>query len=425
MTSPTHVTGRLADLRGLTPVAKTIAYADLQLIYRQLRAEWGEVAPVELEPGINGWLVMGYQELCYVLRQERLFAKDSHHWRDLSEGLVKPDSPLGPMMFPRPNAFFTDGAEHRRLRGALDDAVNGLPLRHTSQQVKEVCAALIGAFAPVGHADLVGEYAQMIPTLAIGRMLGLDMELAREMHQAQMDLFASGEKAHAGNQRFEAILDELVRARKAEPANDMTTAIVGHPNLKDDFERLQSMVLTIAAAAECTMAWIGGSLQMMLTDPRFSGRMRGGRLGVDDALDEVLWREPPIANLPARFALRDTTLAGQPVRQGDALILGFAAANADPRVHGDDEWSELGNRAHLAWSTGPHACPAQAAGRVIVRTAVESALHHLPGLHLTVPAEELGRLESPWTRCPASLPVTFTPATAAPDARAATVPERA
>jgi cytochrome P450 len=122
----------------------------------------------------------------------------------------------------------------------------------------------------------------------------------------------------------------------------------------------------------------------------------------------VLWRDPPTANLPARFALRDTVLAGQAIEKGDALILGFTAANADPRVHGDDQWGELGNRSHLAFSAGPHMCPAHVPARLIVRTAVDAALHQLPGLRLAGPAEELPRLESPWTRSPATLPVTFT-----------------
>lgn len=407
MTS-THVTARLSDMRGLTPIAQTNMDIDPQAVYRRLRAEWGEVAPVELEPGINAWLVMGHEELTHVVRQERLFAKSSLHWRDYIEGRVAPDSPLGPFMFPRPNAWMADGDEHRRVRAPLDDAVNSLRLRQVNRQVNEVCSALIAGFADRGHADLLSEYALMIPTVVIGRMLGLDLDTARAMHQAQMELFASNETSGSGNQRFEEILLNLVQARKAEPADDMTTVIVQHPNLHTDEERVHEMVVLIAAAAECTMAWIGQTLQLMLTDPRFGGRMRGGRLGIDDALDEVLWRDPPIANLPARFALRDTELGGQQIRQGDALILGFAAANADPRVHSDDEWSEVGNRAHLAWSAGPHVCPAHVPGRLIVRTAVEAALHQLPDLRLTVPLADLGRLESPWTRCPATLPVTFT-----------------
>ncbi|PZG83571.1 cytochrome, partial [Streptomyces sp. NTH33] len=37
------------------------------------------------------------------------------------------------------------------------------------------------------------------------------------------------------------------------------------------------------------------------------------------------------------------------------------------------------------------------------------ALHRLPDIHLEVPADEIALRPSPWTRCPVSLPVTFTP----------------
>jgi cytochrome P450 len=129
-------------------------------------------------------------------------------------------------------------------------------------------------------------------------------------------------------------------------------------------------------------------------------------MGLDDALDEVLWRDPPMANMPARYALSDTELGGHQIRRGDPLILGFGAANQDPRVHTGDPAIELGNRAHLAWGTGPHACPAQVPARLITRTAVQSALQ-LPDLRLALLAGEVPMHPSPWARCPATLPVTF------------------
>jgi len=202
-----------------------------------------------------------------------------------------------------------------------------------------------------------------------------------------------------------------VRCRRDAPGEDLTSVLVSHGNLLDDTEVLQAMVLTVAAGLESTIAWIAQTLRLMLTDLSFAGRVRGGRLSVDDALDEVLWRDPPQANLPARFALRDIELAGQPVGVGDALILGLAAANADPRVHSDDRWNELGNRAHLSWSAGPHACPAPVPARIIAKSAVETVLYQLPDIRLTVPAEQIGLIPSPWNRCPASLPVTFAPGT--------------
>jgi hypothetical protein len=64
---------------------------------------------------------------------------------------------------------------------------------------------------------------------------------------------------------------------------------------------------------------------------------------------------------------------------------------------------------------------------VITRTAVDTALHQLPGLRLTVTPSEITWNPSPWTRCPTQLPVAFavphdirtTPAAARPDGESA------
>lgn len=409
MASPARVTGRLADMHGLTPMAETAAHADSHAVYRRLRAEWGEVAPVELEPGINAWLVMGYTELCQVLRQERLFLRDPVNWRDYAQGRVKPDSPLGPMMFPRANALFTDGATHRRLRAPLEDIEKTLSPRQMARLTREVCGSLIDGVAGEGRADLMRGYAMMVTVMVFGRMLGLDLETARELVLAQIALVTNSESAPAANLRSAEIITGLLQTRQAAPADDMTAIFTQNPNFETDDERMHSLTTTLLAAGQNCMAWIANTLLLMLTDERFSGRLRGGRLGLDDALDEVLWREPPLANMPARYAARDTVLAGQPISKGDALIPGYAAANDDPRIHSGDPWNELGNRSHLAWGAGVHKCPAEVPARVIVRTAVETALYQLPGLRLAAPADELGRIGDPWQRCPATLPVTFTP----------------
>jgi cytochrome P450 len=269
---------------------------------------------------------------------------------------------------------------------------------------------VIGSFAGRGEADLVADYAAIVPVLAVADRFGLNAVEGRDLRSGLQAMFAWGADAEAGRRQVMGIFADVVAARRAAPNDDLTTFLVNHPNLRADAEIYDTMVLVLVAANENTMTCIAQTLRLMLTDERFAGRLRGGRLGVDDALDEVLWRDPPMTNAPARFALRDTELAGQPIRRGDAMILGLTAANADPRIHPDGApWTEVGNRAHLSWGAGPHACPAQIPARLIVRTAVETALHLLPGVRLAIPAEELPLVPSPWGRGPASLPVRFTP----------------
>ncbi len=407
---PTTHRRRLTDLTGLMPLSATTTTNDPQAAYRELQERWGLVAPVELEPGVPAWLVMGHHELCQVARNEQLFTRDANHWRLYNEGLVPPDSGLAPMMFPRDNAHFADGEKHRRLRGPLDDGIASLDEHRMSRFIRSTCADLIRSFEDTGSADLVADYAAVVPLLTIAGFFGISADEGEQLRLALIAMFSSAADSQEPARDVERILSATMAERRRTPADDLTTAFLRHPNLHDDFEIQQSMVMMISAGYQTSTTWIAQTLRLMLADRRFAGRLRGGRLGLDDALDEVLWRDPPIANMPARYALVDCELAGQPVQRGDALILGMAAANADPRVHTDDPWLQIGNRSHLAWSAGPHACPAQRIGRVITRIAVDIALHSLHDVTLAIPADEVMLLPSPWIRCPASLPVRFTPA---------------
>lgn len=402
--APARDPGRTA---GLVPLSEITASSDPQAIYRQLRQDWGPVARVELEPGVAAWLVMGYRELLALARSEYLFSRDARNWGDFQTGVVPPDSGLGPMMFWRANVIGADGVEHRRLRQPLDDGVAWIDLRRMRRAVEAICAELIASFAPKGSADLIAEYAQAIPLLAIADLFGLHGAEGHELLAALAALFGSADDSQAGNRQFEEILADIRDQRVRQPSADLTTFFVHHPNLTTDAEILQSMVVMISAAQETTTIWIAKTIEKMLTDPRFASRLRGGRLGITDALDEVLWSDPPMTHMPARYALADTELGGRAIRRGDVLILGLAAANDDPAIHTGDPHSERGNRAHLAWSAGPHACPARNPARLIAHTAVQTVLDLLPGIRLAADPADLTSRPSPWTRCPIALPVTF------------------
>ncbi|MEV1176780.1 cytochrome P450, partial [Nonomuraea sp. NPDC049784] len=105
-----------------------------------------------------------------------------------------------------------------------------------------------------------------------------------------------------------------------------------------------------------------------------------------------------------------TELGGRPIRAGDALVMGLAAANSDPRIlTAGESAASLGNRSYLAFSTGPHQCPSRDPARVITRAAVETAFTRLPGMKLDIDPARIPLRPSPWTRCPANLPVVFPP----------------
>jgi len=408
MTKP--LTGcRLDELTGLTPLSATTTCPDPEVAYQRLREEFGPVAPVLLASGIPAWLVMGYQELRAMLRDDLHFSRDSTNWRLLRDGRIGPDSGLLPIMAPRDNAYFSDGAKHLRLRAPLSDALAALSEQHMARLIRVTCDRLIDRLPSDGPIDLVAHYAAQVPMLTVAGLFGIAPDLGDRLQACVIGLFGSGDDSQALFGQMEAILTEVIAEHRTAPADDLTTAFLNHPNHRNDGEVLASMLLMLGAGWETLQVWIAQTLRIMLTDSRFDAQVRGGHLGIGDALDEVLWRDPPMANQPTRWALSDTVLGGQHIARGDALILGLAAANIDPWAGAHDR-IDTGNRAHLSFGVGLHACPdpAQRASRLIARTAVETILHRLPDARLDVPAAAVPLRPSPWTRGPAQLLITAT-----------------
>jgi hypothetical protein len=115
------------------------------------------------------------------------------------------------------------------------------------------------------------------------------------------------------------------------------------------------------------------------------------------------------------YPRHDVVYEGTLLRAGDPLVVSLAAANTDPALMSSQR---TGNRAHLAWSAGPHTCPAQGPARLIAAVAIEKLLDRIPDIELTVPVEELRWRPGPFHRALAALPVRFPPAPAAPPAPA-------
>ncbi|MFF4345141.1 cytochrome P450 [Kitasatospora sp. NPDC001540] len=408
MTVPEHLAASgcpYAGRPGAAPLYGPAVADDPHGRYARMRAEHGPVAPIELEPGVEGWLVIGYQEMLDLTRNEQLFSKDSRHWRVPREGRLRADSPLVPMTMWRPTLQSMDGAEHHRLSTAVGDALSRIDHRWLLETTEAAATALIESWGPDGTADLVAQFTRRLPLLVFTQLLDLPEEDGPKLLGMITGMVDSGEESQRSAAAFGLLLTELVQRRRAHPGEDLASWLLAHPAGLSDEEVVHNLMVLLVAGNESTINWIGNTVRLLLTDRRFRTSLTGGRATVADALDEVLWRDPPVQNFPGRWATSDTVLGGQYISAGDMLVLGLAGANDDPAVHGPDGLS--GNRAHLAWGAGRHVCPAKDPARLIVETAIETLLHCLPDLQLAVPAHELAWRPSPWSRALVSLPVLY------------------
>ncbi|MGW0735158.1 cytochrome P450 [Streptomyces sp. NPDC002851] len=378
--------------------------ADPTATYERLRKA-GPTAPVELAPGVRARLVVGYEAALHVLRSQETFSKDARLWADFADGTVAPDSPVVPMMAFRPNALLTHGEEHRRLREAITDSLARVDPNALRGYVEHAAEMLIDRFAPVGRADLLGAYAQVLPLLVFREMFGCPPETGDKLVEGMSGIF-DGIDAEKANELLTHAVLELIALKREQPGQDVTSWLIAHPAELTDEELLHTLVLLMGAGTEPEQNLIANSLRLLLSDDRFAGDLSGGSLPVEDALDEVLWTDPPMANYAVHYPVRDATYDGVVLQKGVPLVVSFAAANNDPVLASDQR---AGNRAHLAWSAGPHACPAQGPARLIAGVAIETLLDRLPDVELAVPVEELEWRPGPFHRALAALPVRFPP----------------
>ena len=88
------------------------------------------------------------------------------------------------------------------------------------------------------------------------------------------------------------------------------------------------------------------------------------------------------------------------------VVVSLAACNNDPVIAGGDR---TGNRSHLAWGAGPHACPARTAAYLVVQDAIDQLLDTIPEILLSIDPSEISWRPGPFHRAMAALPVTFPP----------------
>lgn len=376
--------------------------ADPHRAYRDMRARYGSMAPVELAPGVPATLVLSYHTAVRIMHDPAHFPADPRTW----QANVTADCPVLPVLEWRPNAMRSTGEEHARYRQANTASIDAVDLHALHETVERIAVPLINTFCSTGSADLVSQYALPLAFEVINAMLGCPPEIGKEVAAATRAVF-DGVDAEEGNRLLVTALLRLLEHKRAEPGADITTRLLRHPAGLDETEVIHQLVVLYGAGIEPLQNLIINTLVLILTDDRFGGDVLGGSLSTRDALDEVLFTDPPMANFSVTYPRQPILIDDVWLPAHQPVVISFAACNNDPAISGHDH---SGNRSHLAWGAGPHACPARSAAYLIGQDAIDQLLDALPELRPAVPVHELIWRPGPFHRALTALPVAF-PAT--------------
>ncbi len=382
--------------------------------YAQLRAE-APVFPVMLPSKQRAWLVTRYDDVLYVLKDER-FAKDRHNAMSVEQLKKAPWVP--PMFKPlEQNMLDMDGPDHARLRGLIHKVFTPRLIEQMRDQILALTNELLNRVEPKGHMDVIADFALPLPLTMIGRILGVPVEDNRKFHAWTKTLISAGTNRNLlvlvpSIMSFMGYLKKLIKERHAHPKDDLITALVqakeGSDSLSAD-EVLAMIFLLLVAGHETTVNLIGSGTLALLEHLDQLEKLRREPVLIKPAIEELLRFVCPVETATERYAREDITIAGTTIPRGELVLAVIGSANRDANFFDKPDALDITreNNKHLAFGQGVHYCLGAPLSRLEGQIAINTLIQRMPNLRMSVSPEQLHWRSSFILRGLEALPVSF------------------
>jgi len=195
----------------------------------------------------------------------------------------------------------------------------------------------------------------------------------------------------------------LVAKRRAEPRDDLVSAIVhGDGELADD-ELLANLLTMYNGGFVTTTHLIGNGLVLLLDRPHEIERVLADPARATGFVQEVLRYEPP-THFSIRWAAADTEVAGVAVPRDSRVLVLLGAANRDPHQFPEPDVFDPGRDQGqpMSFGMGVHYCLGAVLSRIEGQLALPMLLRRFPDLAL---AAEPGERHTLMLRGYETLPV--------------------
>jgi cytochrome P450 len=329
-----------------------------------------------------------------------------------------PHGPVEP-----PSMLATDPPDHTRYRKLVTRAFSAKAVAALRSRTEEIAAELLDRMAAKGPAaDVIGDYASLLPATVIAEMLGAPIEMRRQFlhwgEGAALSLdagltYAQFRRSERDLAALQAWMEEHFARLRRRPGDNILSALV---HARDDEGRLSEdeliniAMLLLAAGFETTVNLIGNGVGLLTAHPDQLALLRAEPQHWTRAVDEVLRIDSPVQRT-GRIAQRDTELAGERFRTDQVVVVMLGGANRDPAVFADPDRFDV-TRAnageHLAFSSGPHFCLGAALARMEGEVGLRALFDRFPDL---APAGPPRRRPTRVLRGYAAMPVRLSPAT--------------
>lgn len=345
------------------------------------------------------WLITRYSDAEIVLRDER-FVKDKQHTLLREEYQPEPEQPpsaddlfnLGMLKF--------DPPDHTRMRKLVTPFFTSRAVEQLRGDIQEISDELIDGFEKNGQADIIEDFASLLPIRIISKMLGVPTEDSTKLHTwtkciaDALDDPVAFQQIHAHLQAFYEYLLVLIEEKKQRPDNALVSKLmqsqVGDDQLTER-ELVAMVFLLILAGHETTANLIGNGMLALMTHPEQMQLLQTHPELIKTAVDEFLRYFAPFTITTHRWARENLELGGKQMKRGDTVLISMASVNRDEQMFAEPDRLDISrtDNHHLAFGKGIHFCLGAHLARLEGTIAISTLLRRLPGLRLQVDPETL------------------------------------
>lgn len=362
--------------------------------------------------GMNVWIVTRYEEARAALTDPRLskdaetgqalFAKhatDPTARREFADGLLK-------------HMLSADPPDHTRLRKLVGRAFTARRVEALRPRIEEIADELLDGMAAAEQADLIDNYAFQLPITVICELLGVPMQDRSDFRQWSNTLLSNARREEIVQAGLAMVgyLNELIAHKRAEPADDLLTALVDASEDGDrlsETELISMMFLLLVAGHETTVNLIGNGILALLEHPAQLAALRADDSLLPGAIEEFLRYDGPVKMATFRHTTEPVRLGDVEIPADELVLVSLAGANRDGAKFPDPDRFDITRPTggHLAFGYGIHFCLGAPLARMEGEIAVRKLLARYPNLHLAAEVKNLQWRDSTLMRGLAELPV--------------------
>lgn len=297
--------------------------------------------------------------------------------------------------------------EHTRFRSLLNPFFSPSAVKRLAPLAEQRAEALVEALVAKGRVDICSDFGIVYPTELFLAFLGLPIEDGAMVLPWEEAIFAgmfatTPEQLQAASEavaNFETYFAKLIDERMTTPGDPDTDIVSrlliaeldGAPLSRQDV--LHTLLNLMVAGLDSTRSAFGYLFRRLATNPELRHRLIAEPESWSNFIEETI-RIHTLNIQDGRQVKEDSKVLGCPMKSGQMVSLGLAAANRDPRKFKDPDTFDMDREDlshHLGFGAGIHRCLGMHFARSELIIALQVWHRRIPDYRLTPGVELIER----------------------------------